>query len=192
MLAARLIASGQGYPDITVIQASTGGFFFFLFSLFPDSFLTPLGISFFWPCSPTFQWQTLKAKDSTSCRSDAVSAMLFVGLPLHGSVTFSVKGSWKGFRLSQPAVSACPDQAPFGSTLPSPPRSFLAQIKCWFLHMVARERRAFSRGKMKQEDMEEWEKYQKVISWCFLYLPFSLHFLRCIMPLPKGKLATGS
>lgn len=62
------------------------------------------------------------SKGSPGCRSDAIPH------PCAEQVSLSVKGSWKELGLSQPAVlCACfTQQAPFGSTLPSPPHSSLA------------------------------------------------------------------
>lgn len=103
-----------------------------------------------------------------------------------------VKWSWKELRLSQPAAPACPDHTASALWLNSPVSTLflLAYSKCRTVHM-APEGWAFFKIKNEAEDYG-WEKYQKDIPWSFPYLPFSPRFLRCVMPLPKGRLARGS
>lgn len=102
-----------------------------------------------------------------------------------------VKWSWKELRLSLPAAAVCPDHTASALRLNSSVSTLFLLAQSVGLYTWLPVRRAFFEIKNEAEDYG-WEKYQKDIPWSFPYLPFSPRFLRCVMPLPKGRLARGS
>lgn len=123
------------------------------------------------------------SKGSTGCRSDAIPTPVWNKCPW----VWRIAGRSLGSASQQCCVPVSHSKHPLAQLSHLHLAPFWLQVKCWILHMVTRKKRAFSRWAVKQEDTDEWQKYQKGTSCSFSSTPFPLCFLKGVMLLPKGS-----